>query len=1223
MEPWDDQPEAPGGGCLTAGEWEEVAAGVRPPGEAEAWLLHAVGCAQCGPALRRAAAWAAEEESQLDPGELPSGQARGRRQLARRLRRLQLGGRAKRKRWPQGLGWALAVGVVLAGLVTAPRWGRAYVAAWLVQRAYSQHRLLPLRLAGAGYAPVLGARRGGAGPLPPSLLEAEGLVAAGLEAEPGNAGLLRLQAQAYLVAGDAAGAIADLRRALVARPRAPELLTDLASAYYESGADGHPRDYGQALDALGQALAARPRDPIARFNRALVEEALEDWSGAIADWTAYLGLDRSSGWAGEARQHLAQDQRKVARHDAAVAAPLLAPAALLTGDFDRVAEARIEDYLHAATVAWLPAAFPAGGAGDGASRAALAALAGWLRRAHHDAWLSRLLRQAPAPGTPAAARFAGGVAALAEAVRDNDRGRPDDALAAAVRAERSFGDGAPAGRARAAYEQVYALQRRELGDACLAVVQRWLAPAALAGEGWLQGQAALEQADCDGMVHADTAPPAVARALAVAAADHYPMLQLRAGFFLGADEGPDSEAFWRRERRQLALYWREPVGAYRGFSLYMAMAIYAGERRDWYAAERLTRAGVQRIALTPEISYQAVARQQLASFAEQCGFAAEAQAERGRADALFARLPATPTTANLRAYNQLALAEIAMQRHQPARARQALAAYRREQPPVVSLAARSLPYFSLLGQLQMEQGKNAAAALDERAAIAISESNLRGLAGDEDRLSWQARHRDAYRAWVRLQWRLHPDAVAALEFWEWARGASVRRARPLPASFLAAARRFDAAGAPPLPEPNLVRRSLPGLAHAQVVSYALLPHVLAIWIYDNRGIHGVRVGLGSARVEAAAHAFALACADPASDPALLRAEGQQLYGWLLAPVGAWLDPGRLLIVEADGDLAEVPFAALPAPGGGYLRQPVLDSPGLEYARLARPGLGRLARARLLAVGAPRLAAVGGVFYPPLPEARAEAEAAAARFAPGSRVLSGAAATRAAVLAALPAADAFHFAGHAASGALLLAGGGALTAADFTAARLPRCRLAVLAACATAAGRSAGLLDPQGLVRALLRAGVGRVVATRWAIDSATAGALDRAFYAALAAGEPVPQALAQAQRQLRRQPATAAPFYWAGFAAFGARPGSSRGGRAALPAGKIGAKSCEIPQGQARQWRVCAPRETNSARPQRSAAASWGHGAPTRREHKRDARRTGLALLQPGRAGALGPAPTN
>ena len=1130
------------GGCLAAAEWDEVVCGVRPAGEAEAWLVHALGCAACGARLRHAAAICADTGEVEATAQLPSSQPRGRRELARRLRALQRGAGAPRRQVPRLWGWAIAAALLLAGLATLPRWGRAYVAEWLVQRAYSQHRLLPLRLAGAGYAPRFSPRRGAPAPLPPSLLEAEGLVATGLEARPNDFALLRIQAQAFLVQGNAAAAITSLRRALVLQPGAPALLTDLASAYYESAADGNDPDYGSALDALGQALAAQPQDAVARFNRAWVEEALEDWTGAIADWTVYLRLDGHSGWAAEARRHLDQDRRKVEQHDTQVAAPLLGPAALTAAaDFDRVADARIEDYLHAATVNWLPAAYPAQGAPAAASRTALARLARCLELRHHDAWLSQMLQQAPPDHSPAAAGFAAAVVALAQAVHANDTGKPDAALADAERAEAGFGGAAPAGRARAAYEHVYALQRRELGDTCLAVMHRRLTPVALADYGWLRGESALEEADCIGMAHADLAPAVARRAFAVAQRDHYPMLQLRAGLFLATDsDAPNSVAFWRREREQLALYWQEPVGAYRAFSLYTVMAVFSGQRENWFAAERLARAGVERIALTPEISFQAAARQQLASFAEQCGFAEEAQAERTRADALFARLPATATTANLRSYNQLALAEIAMQRQQPERARQALAAYRREQPPVVSVVARSLPYFSLLGQLQMEQGQNAAAASDERAAIAISESNLGVLTSDEDRLDWQARNRDAYRAWVQLQWRAHQDPVAALEFWEWARGASVRPARPLPASFLAAARTFDAAGAPPLPEPRLVRASLGSLAHAQVVSYALFPHSLAIWLYDNRGIHGLRLPLESAPVEAAAHAFALACADPGSDAGLLREQGQQLYAWLLAPVAVWLDPSRLLIVEADGALGEVPFAALPAPDGGYLRQPVLASPGLEYAHLARPALGPTAGARLLAVGDPALrAGPAGMVYPPLPEAGAEAAAAAARFAPASLVLTGAAATRAALLAALPAADAFHFAGHADAGRLLLAAGGALTAADFTPARLPRCRLAVLAACSTAGGRSAGLMDAPGCVRALLRAGVGRVVATRWAIDSATASALARAFYAALAAGQSVPDALQSAQRQLRRQPATAAPFYWAGFAAFGARPSPS------------------------------------------------------------------------------------
>ncbi|MGH9395131.1 MAG: CHAT domain-containing protein, partial [Terriglobales bacterium] len=114
-----------------------------------------------------------------------------------------------------------------------------------------------------------------------------------------------------------------------------------------------------------------------------------------------------------------------------------------------------------------------------------------------------------------------------------------------------------------------------------------------------------------------------------------------------------------------------------------------------------------------------------------------------------------------------------------------------------------------------------------------------------------------------------------------------------------------------------------------------------------------------------------------------------------------------------------------------------------------------------------------------------------------------------------------------------AGHDALTAADLTPQTMARCQLAVLAACATAAA-TRGLLDPHGWVRACLRAGVPRVVATRWAVDSASTARWSQAFYAAWRAGAPVARALQAAQNQIRSQPGTAAPFYWAAFAAFGA-----------------------------------------------------------------------------------------
>ena len=68
-------------------------------------------------------------------------------------------------------------------------------------------------------------------------------------------------------------------------------------------------------------------------------------------------------------------------------------------------------------------------------------------------------------------------------------------------------------------------------------------------------------------------------------------------------------------------------------------------------------------------------------------------------------------------------------------------------------------------------------------------------------------------------------------------------------------------------------------------------------------------------------------------------------------------------------------------------------------------------------------------------------------------------------------------------------------------------------------------------------------------------------------------------------------------------PRSVRGGRAALPAGRIGAKGREIPQAQTRQWHVCAPGKRIRRGPSEAQRRLGATGPPSRREHKRDARR--------------------
>jgi CHAT domain-containing protein len=104
----------------------------------------------------------------------------------------------------------------------------------------------------------------------------------------------------------------------------------------------------------------------------------------------------------------------------------------------------------------------------------------------------------------------------------------------------------------------------------------------------------------------------------------------------------------------------------------------------------------------------------------------------------------------------------------------------------------------------------------------------------------------------------------------------------------------------------------------------------------------------------------------------------------------------------------------------------------------------------------------------------------------------------------------------------------------------RARLVVLSACQT--GLGAGALadvpagdDWVGLIQAFLFAGASNVMATLWPVqDRATADLMTR-FYTALVAGRPEAEALAEAQRAMLSNTATAHPFYWAGFTMSGGR----------------------------------------------------------------------------------------
>lgn len=268
---------------------------------------------------------------------------------------------------------------------------------------------------------------------------------------------------------------------------------------------------------------------------------------------------------------------------------------------------------------------------------------------------------------------------------------------------------------------------------------------------------------------------------------------------------------------------------------------------------------------------------------------------------------------------------------------------------------------------------------------------------------------------------------------------------------------------------------------------------------------------------------------------------RDLHRALVEPVEPLLGESRRLFVVADDVLHRVPFGALvtgsepPAGSDGYADVPfLLDRYQIVYlpALGFLPPGGRVPRPR--PTGTKVLAVAGDA-----PGAPEELEALRRTWRGGPVVsLEGAAATETAV-DTLPDEEAvLHVAAHArvaADGSGLsyielepdARNDGAWTVGEIT-ARPRRASLVVLSACETVEGPLYGGEGPLGLARAFLAAGAGAVLATHWPIG-ARAADLMGTFYEAITEGSEPAVALHTAKLRLRSDPATAHPFYWAGF----------------------------------------------------------------------------------------------
>jgi CHAT domain-containing protein/tetratricopeptide (TPR) repeat protein len=336
---------------------------------------------------------------------------------------------------------------------------------------------------------------------------------------------------------------------------------------------------------------------------------------------------------------------------------------------------------------------------------------------------------------------------------------------------------------------------------------------------------------------------------------------------------------------------------------------------------------------------------------------------------------------------------------------------------------------------------------------------------------------------------------------------------------------------------------------ATLVEFLATKDALLIWVVTPEGrIHQTRHAVAaadlSARVTAIRGRLDAPTAEDLRAPAQLRTELRALHELLIAPIAKWLpeDPAQPVVIVPHGPTALVPFAALEDSSGRAMidRHVLALAPSVSTFRYTaakrRTDPWRDVSALVVADPVPP----PGSGLERLPGTLDEGRRVSARLGRRADLLAGADAREAAVKKGMAGRRVIHFATHGlisevrpvASSMVFGEGGGEdgyLRLDEIFGIEI-QADLVVLSGCSTGLGRLTG--DGMfGLTRGFIYAGTPSVVVSMWDVsDRATSLLMDR-FYAALAAGVPRAQALAEAQRATRAD--YPHPSLWAAFVLVG------------------------------------------------------------------------------------------
>lgn len=918
-------------------------------------------------------------------------------------------------------------------------------------------------------------------------------------------------------------AITSLQAAARLSPRPAYALADLSAAYLVRAERAqNARDVWEAAEAADSALALEPRLAAAAYNLALALDALSLTEDALASWRAYLALDKSSGWADEARRRVrvlerrppprarptlpagSSSLRKFARTDPQAARlwgwdELLNDwgVALLQGDSGR-AQARLaaaeslgaalEDYGGDATLAGAVRAIRAN-ASDGTNSRTLASGHTAYGKARHAyaagdyasaaGWLARVPDRAMSVSAPLAGwtavyraatlAYAGKLPLAEERVREELR----------ITARRQW----PGLHGTASHVLSTTLLRlgryQQARQAALDAVRLF----SVAGE--------REHAAAARYVTSD------------------------AEFALGA-----SAAGYASSLRALAQLSGNPMSVWR-YNVITLSALSCTSQGLHRTGLRLQNAALRQARRIGNPVYVAEAHLLRAQLLHAVHRDQDAADDLLAGEQLIPRMAGEPARNWSTAGLQMARATIAA-RTDPGRALPALDSVIRFNQRI-GLTLNLLAALVSRADARMTLGNRSGAVEDLDYATQMLVAQRAAVDNLPLRASLLDQARSVFDRLVMLQ-LTEGDTVGAL----------VRLERGRASLGRGGGDQGPAAGAPGWVPPGNA-----------LVDYALIGDTLLIWTISKARTRLLRQTVRAADLLTTAERVRSSLAMGVGETAIVQ-DLSALYDWLIRPARAHLGPDEtLLTIIADGEIASVPFEALyDARRGEYLLQafPLRFASTLRDVQWSRGAPPVPKKSRALLVSDPLFASGEFPMLQRLASAQAEV-AFISGFYPHREVVAGAAATRERVRGGIRGAATIHFAGHAVfddelpeQSYLVLASSGhpgssRLTASQIEEMDLHSVQLIVLSACETLRSRAGHSGGFAGLSGSLLSAGAGGVVGSLWRVDDDQTRALMIEFHRGYGSSGDAPGALRQAQLALMRgrDARMRFPAAWAGF----------------------------------------------------------------------------------------------